>query len=65
MEHNTTEPRFEVSYHELIDLERRARRERDQYMAACLRSGYQALCSGVKSVSEGISVRRTGVPRQA
>lgn len=65
MEHNTTEERIEVSYDLMTDLERRARRKRDQYMAACIRAGYQSLCRGVKSVAEGISARKTGVPRQA
>ena len=65
MHQNANEPRFEVSYDDLIELEKRARRERDQYMAACLRAGYHRVRDGVAAVAEGLTARTGGNPRQA
>ena len=65
MEHDTTEHDFEVSPDLMADMERRARRERDQHMAACLRSGYHWLRRGITSMVESLSSRRSSPPRQA
>lgn len=64
MNSTTTEPRFDVSYDMITDLEIRARRDRDRYMAACLRAGFHRLRGSVASILEGLTTRMGGSPRQ-
>ncbi|QIT56955.1 hypothetical protein HC341_18180 [Aquisalimonas sp. 2447] len=65
MKNDTTEQRFEVSHDLLADLERRARHERDQYMAECLGAGYQRMRRGITSLVNSLSARSGRTPRQA